>query len=292
VLVMSESAALAPRTGGALGVLWNGRAYLAIAYVLAEFALGTFYFVFLVTVLSVGLSLVWTFVGLAVVVGGLVASRSLAALDCALAEAFTGKEMPRVPVLMRPDSGFWRRLVAVLADADSWRSVVFLLFRFPLGVFGFSVVVGLVASSLWMIWQPLIVAVGVHSDWIVWHIDTVWKGALFVVPGLLLLPLSLWAAVGMAAFLAESGRWMVGRVGQTAMRRMVLCALSGARGLDGPSLLTELQVFHGYSVDFTATKLYGTLVGLQSAGLVEAEAGADGQELYRLTSQGREAVAG
>jgi hypothetical protein len=143
-----------------------------------------------------------------------------------------------------------------------------------------------------MIWQPLVVAVAVHSDWIIWHIDTVWKGALFVVPRLLLLPLSLWAAIGMAAFLAESGRWMVGRVSQTALRRLVLCTLSGARGLDGPSLLTELQIFHGYSIDFTATKVYGTLLGLLGAGLVEVEASADGLELYHLTARGREAVAG
>jgi hypothetical protein len=289
---MSETLVMAQPRGGALGVLWSRRAYLAVAYVLAEFALGTFSFVFLVTILSVGLSLAWTFVGLAVVVGGLLAARSLAALDCALAESLTGKEMPRVPVLTRPQSGFWRRLLAVLADGDSWRSVLFLLFRFPLGVFGFSVVVGLVASSLWMIWQPLIVAVGVHTDSIVWHIDTVWKGALFVVPGLLLLPLSLWAAVGLAAFLAESGRWMVGRVSQTAMRRMVLCSLSGSRGQDGPSLLNGLQLFHGYSLDFTATKVYGTLLGLLGAGLVEVEVRADGLELYRLTDLGREAVTG
>ena len=289
---MSESLAPAQARGGVLGVLWSGRAYLAVAYVLAEFALGTFYFVFLVTVLSVGLSLVWTFVGLAVVVGGLVASRSLAALDCALAETLTGREMPRLPVLMRPESGFWRRLLAVLADADSWRSVVFLLFRFPLGVFGFCFVVSLFGSSLWMIWQPLIVAVGVHTDWVFWQIDAVWKGFLFVVPGLLLLPLSLWAAVGMALFLAESGRWMIGRVSQSAMRQRVLRALAGGRSLNGPNLLSELQIFHGYSIDFTATKVYGTLLGLQGAGLVEAEAGAEGLELYRLTERGREAAAG
>jgi hypothetical protein len=293
----SSAPALAPAPlGGVLGIIWRPRAYLAFAYVVIEFALGTFYFTFLVTVLSVGLSLAWTFIGLPILVFALVASRSLATMDCGLTESLTGTQTPRLRVLVRPESGLLRRLMAVLTDGDSWRSVLFLLFRFPLGVLGFCVVVSLVGTSLWMIWQPVIVAVGVHSDWGIWHIDAVWKGLLFVVPGLILLPLALWTTVGMAQLLAGSSRWMIGRMGQAVMRQMVLRTLAGGHRLDGPSLLRELEIFHGYSVDLTVTKVYGTLLGLESGGLVQrTAAAADGAGesvwIYSLTARGEEAVA-
>jgi Putative sensor len=283
--------------GGVLSIIWSPRAYLDFAFVMVEFALGTFYFVFLVTILSVGVSLVWTFVGLPILVFALIASRSLATMDCGITESLTGTQTPRLLVLVRLESGLMRRLIAVLADGDSWRSVLFLLFRFPLGVFGFCVVISLVSSSLWMIWQPVIVAAGVHTNWGIWQIDAVWKGFLFVIPGLLLLPLALWATVGVALLLAGSSRWMIGRVGQDAMRQMVLRSLSGGRSLEGPSLLREMQIFHGYSVDLTATKVYGTLLGLESAGLVQRTAAAAdaaaaaGLELYSLTARGEEAAA-
>jgi Putative sensor len=295
---MTDTLAPARSGPGVVSILWDPRPYLALAYILVEFALGTFYFTFLVTVLAVGLSLVWTFVGLAVLVFALIASRSLAAMDCSLTEALTGRPMPRLTVLTRPESGFWRRLFAVLTDGDSWRSVFFLLVRFPLGVFGFCVAVTLFSTSLWMIWQPVIVAVGVHTDWGIWQIDRVWEGLLFVVPGLLLYPLALWAAVGIASLFAESTHWMIGRVSQNAMRQMVLRALSGGRSLDGPSLLRELQIFHGNSRDLTATKVYGTVLGLEAAGLVArtagpaGDSGEEGLERYSLTASGEQVAAG
>ena len=290
---MSETAISRPY-GGPFSILWTPRAYLAFAYVIVEFALGTFYFTFLVTILSVGLSLAWTFVGLFIMVVAVVASRSLAIMDCGITEALTGTDTPRLRVLDRPEGGVLKRSLAVLTDWESWRSVLFLLARFPLGTFAFCVAVTLLSSSLWMITLPLTVALGAHNDWGIWQIDRVWEGALFVLPGLLLLPLALWATVGVAKLLADSTHWMIGRIGQNAMRHMVLRVLSGGRSLDGPTLLRELLVFHGYSLDLTATKVYGTLLGLESAGLVVRTAPATevgGYELYSLTDRGDEVAA-
>jgi hypothetical protein len=293
-----SSAALPSQQGPAapslFGVLWSSRTYLALLYLVIEFPLSTFSFTFLVAVLSTGLSMAWTFVGLPILFLGLVVSRSLTALECSLTERLTGREMPRVDVMATPQGGFWRRTFAVLKDGDSWLSVVFLLVRFPLATAAFVVAISLVCGAIWAIAQPvlapLLAHVGQPEEWGIWTVDTVWEGLLFVPGGVLLLFLSLHAVNGLAWIMAESTRWMIGRVGHLRMRREVLRSLAGNRALDGATVLHELRLFNGYSVDLTPTKLYATLVGLKTAGLVQgAESG--GVEWFSLTPQGEQAAA-
>jgi len=65
------------------------------------------------------------------------------------------------------------------------------------------------------------------------------------------------------------------------------CRRTSERGwTGGPGGVRVLQLFHGDSMDLTATKVYGTLLGLESAGIV-AHAEHDGVECYTLTPQGR-----
>ncbi len=278
---MSAGADSPPSRESMLGVLWSDKTYRDLLYILVEFPLGIFYFTFVVTVLSVGLSLVWTFVGFAIIVFALVVCRSLTLFECRMAELLTGHQMPSVPVLATSELGFWPRIWAILKDRESWMSMLYLFLRFPASLIAFCVMVSLVSGSIWAILQPLVIAFGVHSDWGAWHIDTVGEGFLFVLPGLVLLPLSLHVSRALATWLADSTRWIVGRVSAGQMRELVLRALADGRGRSGETLIRELQLFHGYSVDLTATKVYGTLLGLESAGLV-AHAEREGVEIYTL----------
>lgn len=284
-----------PAAPGLFAVLWNGRTYLDLLYLVVEAPLATFSFVFVVTVMAVGLSLAWTFIGLPILVLGLVVSRSLVRLECSLVERLTGHRMPRVDVVAAPQGSFWHRTWSILKDRDSWLGIVFHLVRFPVSLVAFCIVLALVGGSVWAIAQPLIAPlmawVGSPQEWGAWTVDTVWEGLLFVPGGVLLLFLSLHAVNGMAWLMAASGRLLIGRIGHLRMRRQVVRVLAGERVLDGASLLHELCLYNGYSVDLSPTKVYATLLGLQSAGLVRSEESA-GVEWFSLTPQGEQAAWG
>jgi len=118
----------------------------------------------------------------------------------------------------------------------------------------------------------------------------VWEGMLFVPGGVLLLFLSLHAVHGIVWLMAESTRWMIGRMSHSRMRTEVLRALAHGRVLDGATLLHELRLFNGYSADLTSTKVYATLLGLTSAGLVQSvetgDTASGNVQWFTLTPQG------
>jgi hypothetical protein len=261
---------------------------------IVELPLATFSFTFVVTVLAVGVSLAWTLVGLPILVAALIVSRSLTRLECGLAARLSGREMPRVDVMATPTGGFWHRLIAVLKDGESWKTVVFLLVRFPLATAAFSIAISLVSAALWAMAQPLtaplMAAVGAPQTYGSWRVDTVWEGMLFVPGGILLLFLSLHAVNGLVWLMAGSIHWMIGRIGHLRMRREVLRTLAGNRVLEGATVLFELRLFNGYSADLDPTKVYATLLGLTAAGMVQSLE-SDGVEWFCLTPQGEDAAA-
>ncbi len=117
---------------------------------------------------------------------------------------------------------------------------------------------------------------------------------LFVPGGVLLLFLSLHAVHGIVWLMAESTRWMIGRMSHSRMRTEVLRALAHGRVLDGATLLHELRLFNGYSADLTSTKVYATLLGLTSAGLVQSvetgDTASGNVQWFTLTPQGERAA--
>jgi hypothetical protein len=208
-----------------------------------------------------------------------------------IAEQLTGLPMPQVTAVPDPGRGFWRRMFSLLVDGDSWLCLLSLLLRFLLATFAFSVAVSLIGGGLWgmFLWVP--VALGYQQDFGVWQLDTVPEALIFVVPGLVVFFLSLYVVRGLVWLLAQLSRVMVGRMSHARRRDAVLRALAGGRVLDGPSLLHELQLYHGYSADLTPAAVYATLVALGQAGMVESTS-AGGAQWFRLTPQGEGAVAG
>ncbi len=277
------------------GVIADGQTYRNLAYLIIAFPLATFYFTFAVTVISVGASLVWTFVGLVILAFGLSACRAFMAIECSLAEKLTRRRMPLPTPAADFSDGFWRGVWSLLKQGDSWLSLLFLLVRFPLAVAAFSVAISLVGASLWAIVQPVLAPlftwIGIPQEWGAWTIDTVWEGFIFFPIGVVLLFLSLHAVNAIAWLMAESVRLMTGRIGHLRMRRQLLGMLAGGRVLDGASLLRDLHLFNGFSIDINPINVYATLLGLKSAGLADSSE-SDGVEWFTLTPRGERAAAG
>lgn len=104
---------------GFFGVITNPQSYLNIVYLLLAFPLGTFYFVFLVTGLSLGLGLSITVLGLpllALVLGG---SWALCRFEQSLASAMLKEAFPISS--QRPEAkGLWSRIKALFKDRATW----------------------------------------------------------------------------------------------------------------------------------------------------------------------------
>jgi len=260
--------------------------YYNIAYLMLSFPLGLFYFVYLVTMLSLGFGLAVTVVGLPLIGLTLVTAQALAASTCRLSERLLGMAMPRGRATAASKQGFWSVLRHELAERQAWRDIGFLLLLFPLGVLNFTVVLSLLGTSLWMIAQPILVLVRVHSEITPhWHIDALPKALLFPIPGLLLGIASLHLLNYLASLSGHFTRSMLGRVAYQELRLATARTLIDGRQLDGAAILSELLLYHGYSRDFTPMKVYATLTALEQAGLV-ASVDQAGSVHYSLTRRG------
>ncbi len=274
----------------AFGPLVEPRTYRNFTYLLLGLPLATAWFSYVVTMLATSAGLVVTLLGLPLLGLTLVTSRALASLDCRLTKALLGVEMPRVVALRPRGHGFWSTVKLRLFDREAWTDCLYLLLRFPLAVFTFTVAVSFVGSALWLMGQPLLVAAGVHSDYGRWHIDSLTRALLFVAPGVVLLFVSLHVVNMLADLSARFTRSMVGRVGQADLRRHVARLLSHDRRLDGGAILRELHLYHGYSADHTIAKVYAALMGLEDLGLVQVDV-IDDVAVYSLTQSGEDALA-
>src|SRR5918992_5110425 len=106
------------------------RTYGRIAYLLLAGALGIVEFTFLVTVISVGVGLAVTLIGIPILIAAVYAWGWLAGVERRIIGALTGTEIPSPYRPVPPDVGRWERLRARLADPATWKDLAFLLLQF------------------------------------------------------------------------------------------------------------------------------------------------------------------
>ena len=141
--------------GGFFGVAADPQSYRNVLYLLLAFPLGTFYFVFLVTGISLGFGLIpVALVGLPLLIGVAIASRAFMALERAVAHALLGIDMPPIAALPEATGGRWARLTALRRDRVTWSGIAYLLLKFPIGVATFTAAVTLISTSLGMAFAP------------------------------------------------------------------------------------------------------------------------------------------
>jgi signal transduction histidine kinase len=163
--------------------------YRTLAYLLLGLPLGIFYFTFLVTAVSVGAGLVVVWVGVPILLGSVIAWRGMGRFERTLAVSMVGAEVAAPPPV-DPGLNWWQTARAVLADSYTYRSFLWLIIRFPLGIAGFVVSVVALSTSAALLATPILLVFPEEwgtLDWIGPVEGLVW---LFPVVGLLV------AAVG------------------------------------------------------------------------------------------------
>jgi hypothetical protein len=194
-----------PSGRAVLRPLTTTRGWTQVTHHLVGLPLGTAYFVWIVTGLSVGAGLAITLLGIPILTLVLANVRPLLMAERGLANALLGTNLRPVAIAPRGD-GWLGRLKAYWTDGTTWRGIAYLLLRFPVGTFTFFVAVSVYSAALWGLAAPLLAGLGV-MDLGFWEPDTVLEGLALVPAGAALLVAAGWISEGMAAMSRALARW-------------------------------------------------------------------------------------
>ena len=140
------------RKNNFFSVIGNSQTYLNMLYLLLSFILGIFYFVILVTGISLGFGLIITLIGIPLLVGVIFLWKEFAYFERDQAIHILGMKLPLKK--QKKIKGFWRRLWRGIKEPFTWKSLGYLFLKFPLGIFSFVLLVTLLSVSLSFIAIP------------------------------------------------------------------------------------------------------------------------------------------
>ncbi len=201
-----------PSTSDLFTSIWKTQTWLNVAYLLISFPLGLIYFVLLITGISLGFGLLITVFGLFILMGVLMMVHGFAIFEAKFTSAMLGFHISPEP-RNREAKGFWKRFREILRSSLTWKGLVFLFLRFPLGIFSFSLTISLLATSLGLIAFPILFQYPwFEMDWpnhFFWVIDTVPETLVVALIGIILLYISLYILNLLA--------WIYGKMAQTLL---------------------------------------------------------------------------
>jgi len=197
-------------------VMGSGQSYLNLLYLLAAFPLGLFYFCFLVCGLSLGVSLTIVWVGLPILLLVGAGWWLLAGFERLMAIHLLKEDVPTMKRPSNESAGIWTRFTGYLANPVTWKGLLYLLVKFPLGMVTFVILVILIALTVAFVSLPFTYQSQqffqdgfLHAGQFVWQIDSLGEALLGTLIGLLLWPLSLNISNGLAWLHAKFARLML-----------------------------------------------------------------------------------
>ena len=166
------------------GVVAREGTYLNIIYLLLAFPLGTAYFVFLVTGLSLGLSLPF-WVGIPILLLMLAAWWGLVLFERQLAIWLLHVDIPPISRDTASGQSVWIQLKAHLSNPLTWKGLVYLFARFPLGILSLVVAITLIALTVGLMFAPLTYTDPESQMYVFsWQIDTLNEAVICSIVGI------------------------------------------------------------------------------------------------------------
>ncbi|MFZ6696004.1 sensor domain-containing protein [Stenotrophomonas acidaminiphila] len=182
-----------PRSAAArfFGVVMDPHTYGALFYMLLSLVTGVFFFTWVVTGLSLSVSLMILIIGIPVLLLFLGSVRVLSLVEGRIIEALLGVRMPRRPMYTDRSQGWLARIGAMFTDVRTWLTMLYFVLMLPLGVVYFSIATTLLSTSLALVFVPL-ADVALDQPVNLWINDVnmgdgVWLWPLAVAAGLVLL---------------------------------------------------------------------------------------------------------
>lgn len=198
----------------------------AMLYFLLSFILSLIFFVLTVTLLSVGVSTIIIWIGIPILFLAFAMLRGIANIERSLLRHLLDTDIAE-PYPLPAGKSWWKTAAAYLRDVSTWKSLLYVLIKFPFSMALFWLTFSLWVSALAFVLCPIIylfvtqlLAVqGIHTDigmlnigLFAIHITGVFDiimffRSLFCVPvGLALLVVTHYIVRGLAWLMAEIGR--------------------------------------------------------------------------------------
>ncbi|MFC2032048.1 sensor domain-containing protein [Chloroflexota bacterium] len=138
------------------GIFVDSRAWGAFLYLLFSLATGIIYFTWAITGLSLSAGLMVLIIGLPFAGLFILSVRGIGLVEGLIVEALLGIRMPRRPLFYRKNTGWWQNFKAMVLDKHTWLSLVYMILQLPLGIIYFTVLITLIAISLYGIALPIL----------------------------------------------------------------------------------------------------------------------------------------
>lgn len=209
---------LNPTVGQFFRVMISGQTYLNLIYLGAAFPLGVFYFVFLVSGLSTGISLAIIWVGIPILLLVGVAWWVLASFERFMAINLLKEDIPAIARPSNEGADLWSRFKIYFANPVTWKSLLYLFLKFPLGITTFIILITLVSLTLAFLSMPLTYehlqyfqgGISFGPGLPIWQIDSLNDALLGALIGVMLWPVTLHVTNGLAYVHAKFARLMLG----------------------------------------------------------------------------------
>lgn len=169
-------------------------------YLLLSFPLGILYFVCIITGLSVGFALSFTLIGIPILILVLHGSREALKLEALLARVLLGEEIRVNERGSFPKLSTWEEAKHRLTSSYYWGAILYLLIKFPLGIFSFICWVVCITVPISLILQPFTYSF-TYSYFITGRIDTMVEALFCCILGLALIPILIKAINKVTGFI-------------------------------------------------------------------------------------------
>lgn len=199
------------------GVYIQPRTYGGILFQLLALPLGIVYFTLLVTGFALGIPLIIVWVGIPILLLVMGMAWGLTAFERVSAIGLLGVKVPPMSRPAIPGASIWKRFINYLGNPVTWKGLIYLLIKLPIGIGTFTAVVTLLSVPLAMIFSPMVLFIpNVHIDLTFWRIDTLPEVIAMMTMGFVLLTLSLHILNFFSYLLGELARVMLGNAGAAA----------------------------------------------------------------------------
>lgn len=138
------------------GVAMDPHTYGALFYMLLSLATGIFFFTWVVTGLSLSVSLLILIIGIPILLLFLGSVRVLSLVEGRIIETMLGVRMPRRPTYTDRSQGWMQRIGAMFSDGRTWLTMLYFVLMLPLGILYFTVATTLLSTSLALVFAPVV----------------------------------------------------------------------------------------------------------------------------------------
>jgi hypothetical protein len=199
-------------------VFLKGQTYLNMLYLLLSFPLGIMYFVILITGFAVGIPLIIIWVGLLILLGLFALWIGFVVFERKMAIWLLKVDILPISIPDGTGKTLWQKFKTRAGNPVTWKGLVFLMAKFPIGILCFSVLVSFLSFSLslftvpiyYRIFQPVIdltwSKMPVHLN----VIDTLPEALICSLIGFFILLISLHILNGMAILSGKFAKVMLG----------------------------------------------------------------------------------